>query len=138
MFFDPPNRQLTGYGNCFCHIKIIVSKVLITNSEYGFSGGVITETEAYNGIVDRACHSYNGLRTKRTETMYLRGGHTYVYLCYGIHHLFNIVCSSENDPRAILIRGIQPTIGVDLILKRRKSKSGKGKIIIFLENRWVI
>lgn len=68
--------------------------------------GLIVETEAYNGVTDRASHAFGGRRTRRTETMFLPGGHAYVYLCYGVHHLFNVVTSTQNDPRAVLIRAV--------------------------------
>jgi len=68
--------------------------------------GRITEVEAYRGETDTACHAHAG-RTKRTEVLYLGGGHAYVYLCYGIHHLFNVVTGPEGQPQAALIRGIE-------------------------------
>lgn len=86
-------------------------------------GGIITETEAYCGVEDRASHAFGGRRTNRTEVMYAEGGHIYVYLCYGIHQLFNIVTHREGIPHAILIRAIHPTHGLDTIMKRRKKKS---------------
>lgn len=104
--------------------KDLVGKVLCSNVDGTFTSGIITETEAYNGVEDKACHAYDGRRTKRTETMYQPGGIAYVYLCYGIHHLFNIVVGRENEPKATLIRGIRPLEGIDVILDRR----GKLKI----------
>jgi DNA-3-methyladenine glycosylase len=99
----------------------LLGKFLVTNTEGRLTAGIITETEAYNGIVDRASHAFGGRRTQRTEIMYKEGGHAYVYLCYGIHHLFNIVTSLKNDPRAILIRAIKPVYGIETILKRRNA-----------------
>jgi len=84
--------------------------------------GLITGTEAYNGVVVKASHAYGGRRTKRTETMFAEGGISYVYLCYGIHHLFNIVTNVEDVPHAVLIRAIQPLKGEQYILKRRNAK----------------
>ncbi|MCH2084371.1 MAG: DNA-3-methyladenine glycosylase [Saprospiraceae bacterium] len=81
--------------------------------------GKIVETEAYRGADDKACHAYNGRRTKRTQTMYLQGGHAYVYLCYGIHHLFNFVVGPKEVANAVLIRGIEPIEGVHHMLERR-------------------
>ena len=86
------------------------------------TSGIIVETEAYAGVNDKASHAYGGRRTKRTKTMYAPGGISYVYLCYGIHHLFNIVTNKENIPHAVLIRAIQPRDGIDIILQRRKKK----------------
>ncbi len=75
------------------------------------TGGMITETEAYRGVQDRASHAFGGRRTKRTRVMFEEGGVAYVYLCYGIHSLFNIVTNEKDVPDAILVRGIVPTHG---------------------------
>lgn len=84
------------------------------------TSGRIVETEAYRGRDDKACHAFNYKRTKRTETMFMEGGHAYIYLCYGIHNLFNIVVNVEGEPDAILIRALEPIEGVDEMLLRRK------------------
>lgn len=84
-----------------------------------FTTGRITETEAYVGTADRACHAYGGRRTARTEIMYAAGGVAYVYLCYGIHALFNVVTSACGLPQAVLIRAIEPVDGVAVMLRRR-------------------
>ncbi len=81
---------------------------------------MIIETEAYKGAEDQACHAYKNRRTKRTEVMFSLGGVAYVYFCYGMHHLFNIVTHKKNVPHAILIRSIKPTHGIKTMLKRRK------------------
>src|SRR5262245_49210922 len=81
----------------------LLGKILATNFDRQFTSGRIVETEAYAGIVDRASHAYGGRRTARTEIMYRGGGTAYVYLCYGIHHLFNIVTNAVDVPHAILI-----------------------------------
>jgi DNA-3-methyladenine glycosylase len=99
--------------------KQLIGKVLVTKLDGVLTSGIICETEAYNGIVDKASHAYGNRRTKRTETMYARGGVAYIYLCYGIHHLFNVVTNVANVPHAVLIRGIQPLDGIDAILKRK-------------------
>jgi DNA-3-methyladenine glycosylase len=80
---------------------------------------MIIETEAYCGVEDKASHAYGNRRTKRTETMFSEGGIAYVYLCYGLHHLFNIVANKKDIPHAVLIRAIRPEIGIDTMLKRR-------------------
>lgn len=85
--------------------------------------GIITETEAYAGVGDRASHAFGGRRTARNEVMYGKGGMSYVYLCYGLHHLFNVVTNRAEVPHAVLIRAIKPTVGIDTILKRRKQKA---------------
>ena len=100
----------------------LLGKVLCTNFHGKLTSGIIVETEAYGGITDKASHAYGGRRTKRTETMYAKGGSAYVYLCYGIHHLFNIVTNKENIPHAVLIRAIQPRDGIEIMLQRRKKK----------------
>lgn len=113
----------------------LLGKILVTKIGSKISSGIITETEAYNGINDKASHSYGGRRTSRTEIMYAEGGKSYVYLCYGIHYLFNIVTGKKDIPQAILIRSIQPVSGISTILERRNSKkityqlcNGPGKV----------
>ncbi len=100
--------------------KQLLGKILYTNVDGAITGGIITETEAYDGVVDKACHAYGGRNTNRTATMFLDGGVTYVYLCYGIHHLLNVVSGKEGDAQAVLIRAIEPTIGIETMLERRK------------------
>ncbi len=84
--------------------------------------GIITETEAYMGVNDRASHAYGGRRTARNEVMYADGGVAYVYLCYGIHHLFNVVVQESGVPHAVLIRAIHPIEGQEAMLERRSTK----------------
>jgi len=98
----------------------LIGKFLVTNINGKLTSGMIAETEAYNGIVDKASHAYNGRRTKRNEIMYGEGGFTYVYLCYGIHNLFNIVTNVKEVPHAVLIRAVIPKDGAETIMKRRK------------------
>jgi len=98
--------------------KDLIGKYLFTKIDGQLCGGVITETEAYKGIEDRACHAFGGRRTKRNETMYAQGGVAYVYLCYGIHPLLNVVSNQKDIPDAILIRAIHATHGEELMLKR--------------------
>lgn len=82
----------------------------------------ITETEAYTGVADKACHAYGGRRTARTETMYLPGGHAYIYLIYGMYYLFNVVSEAADNPCAVLVRGALPVQGADSIARRRTGK----------------
>lgn len=98
----------------------LLGKVLFTNINNQISAGIIVETEAYFGVKDKASHAYSGRRTNRTETMYAEGGVAYVYLCYGMHHLFNVVSSKINDPHAVLVRGVEPLIGKEIMEERRK------------------
>ena len=104
--------------------RSLIGKYLFTclEPENRITGGMIIETEAYRGAEDKASHAYNDLRTKRTETMFSAGGAAYVYLCYGIHSLFNIVTNTQDIPHAILIRAIQPEVGIDVMLQRRNKK----------------
>ncbi len=108
--------------------KELLGKVLVTNHNGVKTSGMITETEAYMGPLDRASHAYNNKRTKRTETMFLTGGIAYVYLCYGMHSLFNVVTNKKDIPHAILIRALKPIDGVDVMLKRRKLSTVSKKL----------
>jgi DNA-3-methyladenine glycosylase len=100
----------------------LIGKFLVTRFEGKLTAGMIIETEAYRGFEDRASHAYGGRRTKRTEVLYKEGGVCYVYLCYGIHHLFNIVTNTSDVPHGVLIRSIYPTEGIPTMLKRRGKK----------------
>ena len=114
--------------------KDLLGKLLITEIDGIKTGGIITETEAYSEI-EKGCHAYNKRKTERTKIMFENGGLSYVYFCYGMHHLFNIVTGKNDTAQAVLIRAIQPTIGIDEILKRRKKdkidknlSNGPGKV----------
>jgi len=108
--------------------KDLLGKVLFTQINGEITAGIIVETEAYFGIQDKASHAYGGRRTNRTETLYQQGGVSYVYLCYGIHNLFNVVSSVEGEPHAVLIRAIEPLIGLDIMETRRKIAATKAAI----------
>lgn len=108
--------------------KDLLGKVLYTQIEGEITAGIIVETEAYFGIRDKASHAYGGRRTNRTETLYREGGISYVYLCYGIHNLFNIVSSVEGEPHAVLIRAIEPLAGIATIEARRNMPATKAAI----------
>ena len=103
--------------------KELIGKVLVTcwNNEY--TSGRIVETEAYAGQTDKASHASKG-RTARTEVMFNDGGRSYVYLCYGVHQMFNIVTNKEGVADAVLIRAVEPIDGIDIMLKR----TGKMKL----------
>lgn len=100
----------------------MLGKVLVTHFDGVMAAGIITETEAYAGINDRASHAYGGRRTARNEMMYAVGGTAYVYLCYGIHHLFNVVTNVSGVPDAVLIRAIHPVDGAEHMRVRRGTK----------------
>lgn len=101
----------------------LLGKVVVTNIDGQTTSGMIVETEAYAGVNDKASHAYGGRRTKRTEIMYHEGGVAYVYLCYGIHHLFNVVTNIKDVPHAVLIRAVEPLENIPLMIeRRRKSK----------------
>jgi len=99
--------------------KDLLGKFLMTKINGVVTGGMIVETEAYNGRCDKACHAFPEKRTKRTEIMYNPGGSAYVYVCYGIHYLFNITTNIKDKADAVLVRAIEPVEGIDVMLKRR-------------------
>jgi len=112
----------------------LLGKVLVTNWQGEKTSGRIVETEAYAGEQDRASHASKG-KTERTEVMFGAGGRAYVYLCYGVHQMFNIVTAKEGVPHAILIRAIEPLEGKDIMMERtgkhhwdESITSGPGKV----------
>lgn len=98
----------------------LIGKTLYSSINGHLCSGLISETEAYAGLTDKASHAYGGRRSARTEVMYAEGGLSYVYLCYGMHHLFNVVTGPKDVPHAVLIRGIRPITGIDVMLARTK------------------
>ncbi len=100
----------------------LLGKVLVTQWDGVVTSGRIVETEAYRGVTDRASHAWNGRRTRRTEIMYDDGGKGYVYLCYGIHHLFNVVTNIKETPHAVLVRAVEPMEGIGTMLQRTGKK----------------
>ena len=119
--------------------KNLLGKILITKFNNVQTSGMIVETEAYRAPEDKASHAYNNRKTARTEVMYNIGGTVYVYLIYGMYHLFNIVTAEEGLPHAVLIRAIEPLENTDLMQNRRKVEkltpnltSGPGKLTIAL------
>ena len=104
----------------------LLGKQLFTCMNSIVASGIICETEAYAGTTDRASHAFNTKCTERTKIMFAQGGIAYVYLCYGMHSLFNIVTNEKNVPHAVLVRGIFPVHGADVMLSRAgKAKAGK-------------
>ncbi len=104
--------------------KDLLGKILTTKWKNIITSARIVETEAYAGVMDRASHAYGARLTKRNAIMYEKGGFAYVYLCYGIHHLFNVVTNDHGTPHAILIRGGEPMQGINEMLNR----TGKEKL----------
>ncbi len=99
--------------------KQLLGNYLFTNIDGNKTGGIIVETECYLGINDKASHAYNNRKTDRTKMMYEIGGTAYVYLCYGMHSLLNVVTNKKDIPHAVLIRAIEPTHGIETMVKRR-------------------
>lgn len=116
----------------------LVGMVVVTEFDGLHTAGKIVETEAY-AAMDKASHSHSNRRTRRTEPMFGPGGTAYVYRCYGIHHLFNISTNIENVAEAVLIRGIEPLEGADVMQARRgldvmspKVGAGPGNVAVAL------
>lgn len=111
----------------------LLGKVLITNIEGKLTGGMIVETEAYSSR-ERGCHAYDNRKTNRNKVMFDNGGVSYVYLCYGVHHLFNVVTNEAGKADAVLIRALEPVHGAEVMMKRMGTKvmkritSGPGKL----------
>lgn len=112
--------------------KELIGKVLVTNVNNKLTSGIIVETEAYS-YKERGCHAFKGM-TPRNKVMFEEGGVTYVYLCYGIHHLFNVVTNQKDKADAVLIRALEPLVGQSVMQERMKTKSlnkitsGPGKL----------
>ena len=100
--------------------KDLLGKVLVTNIDGVITSGIITETEAYMAPEDKASHAFGNKKTVRTEVFYMEGAIAYVYLCYGIHNLFNVITNQKDKPHAILIRSIEPLEGIEAMMIRRK------------------
>ena len=96
----------------------LLGKVLVTEFDGRRTSGRIVEVEAYNGVGDRASHAWSGRRTRRTEVMFGAGGTAYVYLIYGIHHLFNVVTNKKDIPHAVLVRALEPMEGIEVMRER--------------------
>lgn len=112
----------------------LLGKALYTQVAGVSSGGIIVETEAYSWK-ERGCHAFGGKMTPRNDVMFSKGGCAYVYLCYGLHNLFNVVTNGEGLAEAVLIRAIEPIEGIDIMSERRgkvenpfQLTSGPGKL----------
>lgn len=116
----------------------LIGKQLFTNINGVTAGGRIVETEAYSWK-ERGCHAYGGRMTARNEIMFAEGGHAYVYLCYGMHNLFNVVTNKKGKADAVLIRAIEPVTGIEEMKERRgilknpfQLTAGPGKLSVAL------
>jgi DNA-3-methyladenine glycosylase len=110
--------QFYERNNVVLVAKELIGKIIVTKFDGLITSGRIVETEAYIGLTDKASHSFGGKRTARNEHMYAPAGIAYVYICYGMHHLFNIVSNAKDIPDAVLIRALEPMAGIDTMLKR--------------------
>ncbi|MBK8228317.1 MAG: DNA-3-methyladenine glycosylase [Flavobacteriales bacterium] len=116
------NREFYTRQDVVRIARELLGKVLVSEIDGFRTSGIITETEAYAGIGDRASHAFGGRRTARTEVMYADGGTAYVYLCYGMHHLFNVVTHEAGTPHAVLVRAMEPLEGIEAMRARREGK----------------
>lgn len=103
----------------------LLGKELVRESPEGVTSGIIVETEAYMGVADRASHAFGGKLSRRTAIMYEDGGRAYVYLIYGMYWCLNITAREAGTPECVLIRALQPVMGLDLMRSRRHSVAGK-------------
>lgn len=99
--------------------KELLGKYVFTKINGIITGGMIVETEAYLGVTDASCHSFNNRKSTKNATMYEQGGVAYMYICYGIHDMLNLVTGPINESHVVLIRAIEPTIGMELMMERR-------------------
>ncbi len=107
----------------------LLGKYLCTRiNQKPVTSGVIVETEAYAAQGDKACHASDYNRTDRNDAMFREGGIAYVYLCYGIHNLFNVVTNRSGEPEAVLIRAVEPEEGIEIMKKRREYKEVKPEL----------
>jgi DNA-3-methyladenine glycosylase len=102
--------------------KDLLWKILVTKFDGMLTSGRIVETEAYVAFTDKASHSFGGKRTQRNEHMYAEAATSYVYICYGMHHLFNVVTNQKDIPDAVLIRAVEPLEGIDAMMQRTGKK----------------
>ncbi|MBC7911054.1 MAG: DNA-3-methyladenine glycosylase [Pyrinomonadaceae bacterium] len=130
-------RDFYTRSNTLRVARELLGKRLVVPDENGERvSGLIVETEAYQGVLDKAAHSYGNRRTQRTESMYQPGGTAYVYFIYGMYYQFNVVTNVEDVPHAILVRAVEPVEGIDVMRRRRpvakdiNLTNGPGKLCI--------
>jgi DNA-3-methyladenine glycosylase len=106
----------------------LLGKIVVTNFDGQITSGKIVETEAYVGLTDKASHSFAGKRTSRNEHMYSAAGTAYIYICYGMHQMLNVVTNEKEIPDAVLVRAIEPVEGIE-IMQQRTGKKENDKTI---------
>jgi DNA-3-methyladenine glycosylase len=106
----------------------MVGQLIVHRHEEGVVAARIVETEAYRGPDDLAAHSAGGRRTKRTEAMWGPPGHAYMFLLYGMHWAFNAVVAAEGEPHAVLVRAVEPVVGIDVMAVRRNMERGRREL----------
>ncbi len=115
----------------------LIGKLLCRETQEGVLKCRITETECYYGEEDTACHASKG-KTDRTKILYERGGLAYVYLCYGMHSLFNVVTGQEGHPEAVLIRGISDQNGPGKLTRAMGIDRGlNGEDLVVSSRLWI-
>lgn len=132
-------------GDTAAIAQALLGKYLVRNRNGELLAGRITETEAYVGRCDKACHAYNYRRTPRTETLFMAPGHAYIYFIYGMYHCLNFVTEPEGEPSAVLLRGLEPAAGAETMkrlrfgnapmnaYRRKNFLNGPGKVCKALE-----
>ena len=132
-------RSFYTRANVVTVARELLGKLLVVPARNGKRvSGIIVETEAYRGPLDRAAHSYGGRRTKRTEPMYAIGGTAYIFFVYGMYYQFNVVTNDAEIPHAVLIRAVEPVEGIEVMRRRRHGQpdhnltNGPGKLCIAL------
>jgi len=103
----------------------LLGKLILRELPEGLIAVRLTEVEAYLGVVDRACHTFGGRRTPRTEVMWGDAGRLYVYFTYGMHHCANVVTRAAGVPEAVLLRGALPVLGREVVVARRGGRDGR-------------
>lgn len=128
-----PGKAFYQRGNVVTIARQLLGKQLFTNIDGVITGGTVVETEAYSWK-ERGCHAYGNKKTERNAIMFEEGGYSYVYLIYGMYHLFNVVTNTNNKADAVLIRALEPTVGIETMRLRRQVSndrqltSGPGKL----------
>ena len=102
--------------------KELLGKIVVSSINGKITSGRIVETEAYVAFTDKASHSFAGKRTNRNEHMYAAAGTAYVYICYGMHQMLNVVTNKKGIPDAVLIRALEPLDGINVMLNRTGKK----------------